>query len=103
MAMRSSSHFEHTTYVHNMAIYEHTASLPSRLPQLAEFPVFGAAETEIIDMICQVTRCMRHFNQGCVKAFIDQALHCHPARTRPCRVARIGFRLRSEEHTSELQ
>jgi hypothetical protein len=57
-----------------------------------ELPVFRAAEPEIIDMICQVTRRMRYFDQGCVQAFIDQKLHFYPARARPCRVARIGFR-----------
>jgi hypothetical protein len=35
-AIRSSSHFEHSTYVHNIEVYEHTASLPSMLPQPAE-------------------------------------------------------------------
>ena len=39
-----------------------------------------------------VTRRVRYFDQGCVQAFIDQELHCHPARARPRRVARIGFR-----------
>jgi hypothetical protein len=29
-------------------------------------PVFRAAESEIIDVICHVTRRMRYFNQGCV-------------------------------------
>src|SRR5260370_37357310 len=56
-------------------------------------PSFHPPETEIIDVICDVTRRMRYFNQGCVQAFIDQELHCHPARTRPYRVTRSGFRL----------
>ena len=43
-------------------------------------------------MIGYVTRSMRQFNQRSVQALIDQELHCHPARARPCRVARIGFR-----------
>ena len=29
-----------------------------------ELPVFRTAEPEIIDMICQVTRPVRHFDQG---------------------------------------
>jgi hypothetical protein len=31
-----------------------------------ELPIFRTAESEIIDMICQVTRRVRYFDQGCV-------------------------------------
>jgi len=55
-------------------------------------PIFGTAEPEIIDRICQVARGVRDLDQGCVQAFIDQELHCHPARARPSRVGRIGPR-----------
>jgi len=58
-----------------------------------QLPVLRPPETELIDVICRVTCRMRYFNQGCVQALIDQKLHRHPARTRPCRVTRIGFRL----------
>ena len=64
-----------------------------------ELPIFRTAEPEIIDMICQVARRVRYFDQGCVQAFIDQKLHCHPARARPCRVARIGFRFAQGRET----
>jgi len=57
-----------------------------------ELPIFRTAQPEIIDVIRQVTCRVRYFDQRCVQAFIDQELHCHPARARPCRVARMGLR-----------
>ena len=57
-----------------------------------ELPVFRTAEPEMIDVIRQVTYRVRYFDQRCVQAFVDQELRCHPARARPCRVARIGLR-----------
>jgi hypothetical protein len=64
-----------------------------------ELSVVRTTETEIIDMICHVTGLMRYFNQGCVQAFIDQELHCHSARARRWRVARIGFRFAQGRET----
>ena len=57
-----------------------------------ELPIFGTAQPEIIDVICQMTCEVCYSDQGCVQAFIDQELHDYPARARPCRVARSGFR-----------
>lgn len=58
-----------------------------------ELPVFRATETEIIDMVCCVTRRVRQFNQGGMQALVDQQLHCRSATARLCRLTRISFRL----------
>jgi hypothetical protein len=43
-----------------------------------ELPIFRTTKLEIIDVICQMTHRVRHFDQGGVQVFIDQELPVTP-------------------------
>ena len=60
--------------------------------QLRKFPVFRTAETEVSNMIGDVSRHMCQFEQGCVQAFVDKHLRHYAFFAGLYRATCNGFR-----------